>query len=373
MRREVGCVQKDVASRELLHHEDLEVGRPYLSAAMTVTAEEIIAFGRAWDPQPMHVDAEAAKATIVGGLCASGYHICVIMMRLVCDAVLNRVASLGSPGVDAVQWLKPLRPGDSVRCSYRIQEKRVLKSRPDVGASKVLVELLAADDAVIANWVTNQFTRLRSPISTGEQDPSQREAQRQVQREAQREAHREAHREAKTQLDLWEGTPPGPLSCKPDLFFEDREVGEIFDLGRHDFSKDSIIAFARAWDPQPFHLDEAAAKASLFGALAASGWHTAALYIRSLVAARQRASRAARAEGIALAAYGPSPGFKNLSWPRPVLVGDTVEYRACLAAKIDLKSRPNRGLLILNSQGRNQKGEIVFGITSQILCERRQP
>ena len=174
-------------------------------------------------------------------------------------------------------------------------------------------------------------------------------------------------------MDLWEGTPPGPLSCKPDLFFEDREVGEIFDLGRHDFSKDSIIAFARAWDPQPFHLDEAAAKASLFGALAASGWHTAALYIRSLVAARQRASGAARAEGIALAAYGPSPGFKNLSWPRPVLVGDTVEYRACLAAKIDLKSRPNRGLLILNSQGRNQKGEIVFGITSQILCERRQP
>ena len=354
-------MQKDVASRELLYHEDLEVGRPYLSAAMTVTAEEIIAFGRAWDPQPMHVDAEAAKATIVGGLCASGYHICVIMMRLVCDAVLNRVASLGSPGVDAVKWLKPLKPGDSVRCSYRIQEKRVLKSRPDVGASKVLVELLAADDGVIANWVTNQFTRLRSPISTDEQEPSAREAQR------------EAQGEAKTQSDLWEGTPPGPLSCKPDLFFEDREVGEIFDLGRHNFSKDNIIAFARAWDPQPFHLDEAAAKTSLFGALAASGWHTAALYIRSLVAARQRASGAARAEGIALAAYGPSPGCKNLSWPRPVLVGDTVEYRACLADKIDLKSRPNRGLLILNSQGRNQKGEIVFGITSQILCERRQP
>jgi acyl dehydratase len=360
-------VQKDVASRELLHHEDLEVGRPYLSAAKTVTAEEIIAFGRAYDPQPMHVDAEAAKATIVGGLCASGYHICVIMMRLVCDAVLNRVASLGSPGVDEVKWLKPLKPGDSVRCSYRIQEKRVLKSRPDVGASKVLVELLAADGAVIANWVTNQFTRLRAPVRAGEQGPSQRQAQHQAQHQDQ------TQHQAKTQLNLWEGTPPGPLSSKPDLFFEDREVGEIFDLGRHDFSKDSIIAFARAWDPQPFHLDEAAAKASLFGALAASGWHTAALYIRRLVAARQRASAAARAEGIALATYGPSPGFKNLSWPRPVLVGDTIEYRAHLADKIDLKSRPNRGLLILNSQGRNQQGEIVFGITSQILCERRQP
>jgi acyl dehydratase len=340
-------------STGLLYHEDLQVGRPYLSATKTVTAEEIIAFGRAWDPQPMHVDREAAKATIVGGLCASGYHVCVIMMRLVCDAVLNRVASLGSPGVDEVKWLMPLKPGDVVRCSYRIEEKRALRSRPDVGASKVLVELIDANDAVVANWVTNQFTRMRTPAHTDPQPALARAPQ--------------------AALDLWRNAPAGPLASKPDLFFEDREVGEIFDLGQHEFSKDSIIAFAQAWDPQPFHLDEAAAKASLFGALAASGWHTAALYIRGLVHARQTASATARTQGVALATYGPSPGVKNLSWPRPVLVGDRVEYRARLAQKIDLRSRPNRGLLILNSQGRNQRGEIVFGITSQILCERRQP
>src|SRR5262245_18334309 len=149
-------------SAGLLYHEDLEVGRPYLSATKTVTTEEIIAFGRAWDPQPMHVDAEAAKATIVGGLCASGYHICVIMMRLVCEAVLNRVASLGSPGIDEVKWLKPLRPGDAVTCSYLILEQRLLKSSPDVGASKVLVELTDANNEVIATWITNQFTRRRA-------------------------------------------------------------------------------------------------------------------------------------------------------------------------------------------------------------------
>jgi acyl dehydratase len=340
-------------SAGLLYHEDLQIGRPYISASKSVTPEEIIAFGRAWDPQPMHVDAEAAKATIAGGLCASGYHICVIMMRLVCDAVLNRVASLGSPGVDEVKWLKPLKPGDVVRCSYRIEEKRVLRSRPDVGASKVLVELIDAKDAVVANWVTNQFTRMRTPAGTDAQPAPPRAPQ--------------------AALDLWRNTPAGPLASKPDLFFEDREVGEIFDLGQHEFSKDNIVAFAQAWDPQPFHLDETAAKASLFGALAASGWHTAALYIRSLVRTRQAASAAARVQGVALATYGPSPGFKNLSWPRPVLAGDKVQYRARLADKINLKSRPDRGLLILNSQGRNQKGEIVFGITSQILCERRQP
>ena len=346
-------MQDKVSTGGLLHHEDLEVGRAYLSAPQTITAEEIIRFGRAYDPQPMHVDAEAAKKTIVGGLCASGYHTCVIMMRLACDAILNRVASLGSPGVDEVKWLKPLKPGDVVRCSYQIQEQRVLRSRPDVGASKVLVELIGADNEVVANWITNQFTRLRTPAAAGGQP---------------------AGRRPRTPaFDLWQDAPPGPLASKPDLFFEDRQVGETFDLGSHTFGKDSIVAFARDYDPQPFHLDEAAAKASLFGALSASGWHTACQYIRSLVKTRQSASANALAEGIALATYGPSPGFKNLYWPRPVYAGDTVAYRARLADKIDLKSRPNRGLLILNSQGRNQKGEIVFGITSQILCERRVP
>jgi acyl dehydratase len=346
-------VQDNIPTGGLLHHEDLEVGRPYVSASKTVTAEEIIAFARAYDPQPMHLDEAAAKQTTVGGLCASGYHTCVIMMRLVCDAVLNRVASLGSPGIDEVKWLKPVKPGDVVHCSYKILEKRVLSSRPEVGVAKVLVELIDAKNEVVANWITNQFTRMRRPAAA----PGQSAAK--------------ALRPAT--LNLWQAASPGPLPAKPDLFFDDREIGETFDLGRHRFSKDNIIAFARAYDPQPFHLDETAAKASLFGALAASGWHTAACYIRSLVGARQAASAAAAAQGIKLAAYGPSPGFKALSWPRPVFVDDSVEYRARLADKIDLKSRPNRGLLILNSQGRNQMGELVFAITSQILCERRVP
>jgi acyl dehydratase len=346
-------VQDKVSTGGLLYHEDLEIGRPYVSAPTTVMAEEIIAFGRAYDPQPMHVDPEAAKSTIVGGLCASGYHTCVIMMRLVCDTILNRVASLGAPGVDEGKWMKPLKPGDVVRCSYHVKEKRVLASRPDVGSSKVLVELLNDKDEVVANWITNQFSRLRNPAPANGQPSSKRERP--------------------PALDLWQDAPAGPLPIKPDLFFEDREIGEVFDLGSHTFTKDSIIDFAQKYDPQPFHLDEAAAKASLFGALSASGWHTAANYIRSLVMARQKASAEARAQGITLATYGPSPGFKSLSWPKPVFVGDTVSYRSRLADKIDLKSRPNRGLLILNSQGRNQKGEVVFGITSQILCERREP
>jgi acyl dehydratase len=158
----------------------------------------------------------------------------------------------------------------------------------------------------------------------------------------------------------------------PDLPFEDRRIGETTDIGRHTFSRDDIIGFARQFDPQPFHLDEAAAKASLFGGLCASGWQTAAFLIRGGVTTRQQASAAARARGVELATYGPSPGFRNVRWLKPVFVGDTIEYRTRVADKVDLKSRPDRGLLVNEAQGRNQHGEVVFAITTQMLVERRK-
>src|SRR5262245_16885412 len=146
-----------------LHHEDLAVGEPYACGHKEVTAEEIIAFGRAFDPQPMHPDPEAAKASPVGGLCASGWHTCAMMMRMVVDGLLGRIASLGSPGVEEVRWRRPIRPGDSLSARYTVREKRVLASRPDVGISKVLVELVDAKGEVPAMWVSNQLTRVRHP------------------------------------------------------------------------------------------------------------------------------------------------------------------------------------------------------------------
>jgi acyl dehydratase len=141
-----------------LHHEDLAVGKPYAFGHKLVTEAEIIAFGRTYDPQPMHTDPEAAKATPVGGLCTSGWHTCAIMMRMVVDGILGRAASLGSPGVDEVRWKRPVRPGDVLSIRYTVQEKRVLSSRPDVGISKVLVEAVDANGAVPATWLTNQLT-----------------------------------------------------------------------------------------------------------------------------------------------------------------------------------------------------------------------
>src|SRR5262245_52420604 len=108
----------------MLHHEDIEVGKPLMLGGTTVTKEAIVGFARTYDPQPIHLDEEAAKASLVGGLCASGYHTCAIMMRLLVDGLLGNAASLGSPGVDEVRWLKPVRPGTEVRLRFTPIEKR---------------------------------------------------------------------------------------------------------------------------------------------------------------------------------------------------------------------------------------------------------
>jgi acyl dehydratase len=342
-----------VATENRLHHEDLEVGTTVDCGSCRMTKEEIVTFARAWDPQPLHVDEEAAKATLVGGLCASGWHTCCIMMRLVADGMLNRVASLGAPGVDEGRWMVPVRPGDVVSCRYTVLEKRDLVSRPEVGICKALVELFNHKDERVANWRTNQLTRRRHPGTA----PNAAAAKR----------------ERLPIASLWDA-PGGTASLlRPDLCFEDRQIGELTDFGSHTFARNEIVSFASAFDPQPFHLDEAAAKASLFGALCASGWHTVLFAVRGHIRSRLEGNRQARAQGIRLGAYGPSPGFRSLSWYKPVYVGDTLDYRGRLAEKIDLKSRPDRGILATEIEALNQRGEIVLRVTSQILAERREP
>jgi acyl dehydratase len=112
--------------------EDLTAGETVDIGSYTISAEEIIAFAKQFDPQPFHVDPEKAKESIYGGLIASGWHTCSIAMRLMCDAYVNYAASMGSPGLEEVRWLKPVRPGDTLRATRTIEESRPT-SKPDRG------------------------------------------------------------------------------------------------------------------------------------------------------------------------------------------------------------------------------------------------
>ncbi len=98
-----------------------------------VTREEIVAFAAQFDPQPMHLDEEAARHTMLGGLAASGWHTCCIMMKMIADNLLLDTASMGAPGIEEVKWLKPIRPGDSLTVRGKVTAVRASQSRPDRG------------------------------------------------------------------------------------------------------------------------------------------------------------------------------------------------------------------------------------------------
>lgn len=153
-------------------------------------------------------------------------------------------------------------------------------------------------------------------------------------------------------------------------WFEDIVVGERRELGAHAFTAEEIVRFASAYDPQPFHVDAEAATRSQFGALCASGWHTAAIWMRLNVA--DMVARG-RAEGFdPTEAMGPSPGFQDLAWSKPVYAGDIITFDSTVVEKRPLASRPNYGLVTHRNTGRNQAGAQVFAFTGHVFVRRRR-
>jgi acyl dehydratase len=115
------------------YFEDFQVGQELRLGGRTVTEEEIIAFARQFDPQPFHVDHDAAADSIFKGVIASGWHTCSMMMRMVVDGLLSHSSSMGSPGLDSIRWLKPVRAGDTLSVVYITKEVRPSASKPDRG------------------------------------------------------------------------------------------------------------------------------------------------------------------------------------------------------------------------------------------------
>jgi acyl dehydratase len=154
-------------------------------------------------------------------------------------------------------------------------------------------------------------------------------------------------------------------------FFEDIEVGQRRELGSFIFTAEAIKKFAAQYDPQRFHLDEEEGRKSLFGGLAASGWHVGSVCMKLLVADGQRQAKQAAARGERVAVWGPSPGFRELRWIKPVLAGDTISFASEVVEKRTSASRPQWGILQARNTGTNQRGELVFSLLATAFVPRR--
>jgi acyl dehydratase len=143
-----------------LHWEDFSPGQVTACGSRLITRAEIVAFAAEYDPQPMHLDEAAARASLFGGLVASGWHTCCVLMRMLSDDFLADASFLGAPGVEEVNWLAPIRPGERINARATVLETRVSRSRPDIGFVKFRFELInAANQPVMSLIVSPMFGR----------------------------------------------------------------------------------------------------------------------------------------------------------------------------------------------------------------------
>jgi len=144
------------------YFEDIEVGRTASFGSYAVTREEVMDFAAKYDPQPFHLSDEAAAQTHFGRLSASGWHTCAMVMSMVvANLKENQQAGLGSPGIDELKWVKPVYPGDTLRCETEILEKRVSASRPEMGIFKSWMRVFNQDDVMVMTFVSNGLVATR--------------------------------------------------------------------------------------------------------------------------------------------------------------------------------------------------------------------
>jgi acyl dehydratase len=320
----------------LLTFEDFKPGETRDYGDYPIDEAELLAFSAAYDPQPFHLDAGAAKATILGGLAASGWLVCSAQMRMMIDAFLNASACLAGVGIADNRWQAPVRPGDRLTARTTTAGKADLRSRPEAGIVKFATTLRnQAGREVMAQTISILFAR----------------------REALETPPAAAMRPAVAPPPL--ERIDDPVGAMPDSYARAR-VGAYAELGETLFTADLIRDYAIKYDPAPFHIDEEAGRAHVLGAMSAAGLHTASCWMSHFVAARRRLSEG----GLASRA---SPGFKDMIWRRPVLAGDRIAFSTQIAAKRET-SKPGLGLISSRNRGVNQRGEVVLDFVASVFA-----
>ena len=333
--------------------EDLEVGETFEFGPYEMSAERTVGFARRFDPQPMHLDLAGGRVSPLGGLSASGWHTAAVLMRLAYDSWIRNVQGMGSPGIDKTEWPRALMAGKTVRGNGRVLAKRASRTRPHIGLVQVGVSMRepesGADVLRAVWWMFIGRSGEDAPVASvdGNGNPRHTTAQ----------------------------APSRDRAARPELrmfHLGGAEPGKAIYLGEASASGDDMVAFAREFDPQPFHLDREAAEASLFRGLSASGWHTCALWMRTNVLARQALlADLPETERLRLehsAAIGL--GFEKLTWYRPVRPGDRLHAFMTPLESRESRSRPGWGIARWQSDMTDEHGNLVLRFHPSLLMRK---
>ncbi|MES0383975.1 MAG: MaoC/PaaZ C-terminal domain-containing protein [Hyphomicrobium sp.] len=319
--------------------EDFTVGQVLTFGHCELSRESIIAFAREYDPQPFHIDEQAARLTMLTGLAASGWHVCTVFMGMLHDGLLSRCRFAGLYAIDEIKWRIPVRPGDQLACRVTCLGTNPQSGRPGHGLCNFHCEALnASGRTVMSWWLQLQFARRDGVGDSG--------------------VIFERKRRPSTVARL-----QGGQAIK---FFEDVCPGDEIMLGSYAFSAERVVAFNKHYGSQPIHPDAAP------DGLSTSGWHVTAICMQRLVRYYIREAQKLRAVGRPVPQLGPSPGIKHLHWHRPVNHADDILTFSCWAErKVEVTSKPGWGVLVAGIDVRNQHNECVVSFYPQLFLERR--
>jgi acyl dehydratase len=316
---------------DILTFEDFPVGKSFEFGRYEISAAQIDSYAAAFDCQP----ARGANGGSAVRPTASPLQLCAILMRLNFDGWMSGTAALGAPGVDEVLWLQPARAGQVLLGRASVLKARISQSKPELGFVQFRHELI--DDLgrlVMAQTNYVMFAR-RDYADRGSDRPTQKKTSEPV------------------------ANTPAASSAMPKIW-TDKVLGERIGIGATEFSRESIMTFARVYDPQSFHVDEVAAKSGPFGALAASGWHTASAWMNAYV-------QACHCSG---AVPGQLVSIADLRWLRPVYASDTIAWDFTMVA---ISSDDAAGAIMTSrNAGTNQDGVTVFEFSAKMAMPVRR-
>lgn len=330
-----------MTGNDRLYFEDFVPGASWEYGSARIDEAPMLAFAREFDPQPMHLDAASDQARMMGGLIASGWYSAGVNMRLLTYGMLLNSSGMGAPGISKLRWLAPVRVGDTLTGRLEVLGRRASSSKPDRGFVDFRFDITNQDGVSVMEQVNLIMFGRREP-GAADDDLSGSRIVPPVAEEF-----------------------PAEANAAQFGYVDDLRPGVVLRLGSYAFTPENIIDFAKRFDPQPFHLSEEGGRATHFGGLSASGWHTASAWMRVMTDfwARQPAQSTPK--------RGPGMGFDNLLWLRPVLAGDTLTYFTRVEGARRSASRPGWGILNLRNYALNQKGIPVFAFSGISLLEAR--
>jgi len=300
------------------------------------TAEAIREFAAAYDPQPQHMDEEAAKATPLRGLAASGWQTCAVLMRHVELQLGLASAHFRIVGIDEIRWLKPVRPGDMLETRVCWEAECACTGCKDAGGRGIAIE--------VVNHLHVPVLRLNGYATSTRNWASPANEQRHCVRRPVR-------------MSRVRRRPGGRLV----RYFEDVDVGDEIALGSYDFTPDAMHTFTRI-------VGAVHGGGERFNA---SGWHVVAAWMRRIVDHYDAEADFLARRDRPVPRLGPAAGAKSLTWLKPVRAGDRITFNSWAEHKVKIGTSREWGLLVAGAEGTDQNGELVVSLYPQFLLQKR--